>query len=1212
MKLRQKLEGLQLSVSFSPGDGHCLFHSFLSSWNSQISSHAPLSLSDIIQDCQNEVRRNITAYKPFVDESEADILTQLNNYLVRKNFDQSIGDVVPQVLANTYAINICIFDVIEGDQFNSISILARENSHADTLFLHRINDNHYNGLVQIPVPTASVRITYSRDQLITLNCNPKIQRSTRKALFAHKLWKQQRATNPMLGWTTVSRTRRKHNENRVNAKPTNKASSVNTTFAEPAPQADIPVLNKYAPLYLNSTSEKATSCEDGIKIGLLNPCSACNKPLLIRDYITSNQLDILALTETFQLTDSVISQLLPDGYDILYNLRDNGKKGGGVALIHKEIYRCSILEKYNRPSLDAILIKLKVESKVMHIGVMYAPECKNNQPSSTRFIEDFSTILYDDIAPLNNILLLGDFNYHVNKKDDPYAKSFLGLLDSCGFQQHVHFPTHIKGNTLDLVISRGGEIDPSNLSTDGSVSPDHFGINFNISLIKPTPVIKSTTSRNWKAFSLDDFLCELRNANLNDIQATTDVSDAINTYNNVLDMVINNHAPKTIRKIKRKHLAPWYNESIRDAKRMRRQYERRWRKSKLFSHWEDYRTACNNVNHELQKARQMHYHSRLNDSKSQKETFQIGNSLLFGKTNKILPNYDSAEALAERFAHYFSDKIKSIRDGLPGATVHKPPALGAFSNQSSQSLLCDFEPASEAEISKLIRKCAPKSCDLDPIPTWLLKLCLSELLPVITHIVNLSLSTSTVAPEMKLALVTPLIKKALLDPEILKNFRPVSNLSFISKLIERVVVKRFSDHLASNGLNEIYQSAYKALHSTETALLKVQNDLLMSLDTMGGAVLVLLDLSAAFDTIDHSILINRLYDLGVRGSALDWFKSYLGDRKQTILIDGSRSTETNLNFGVPQGSVLGPILFTIYTRPLGNIAKKFGLQYHLYADDTQLYVSFKPSDTQSVQSTIAKIEQCYIEIKQWMDNNMLKLNGDKTECLVVTNKKHSGAIKSLNFDGFSILSQPSVRNLGVIFNSIMDVENFINAKCKAASYCLRNISKVRRSLTHDAAKTLVQAYVLTKLDYCNSLLCGSPKLHQDRLQKILHYAARVVNMVPKRQSIRTVLADLHWLPIKQRIDFKILMYVYKALNGLAPVYLADSLVRYTPVRDLRSRTMDLLHAPQFRLDAYGGRAFANAAPRLWNKLPYGVKQASSIENFKTALKTHLYKQAYVK
>jgi hypothetical protein len=183
----------------------------------------------------------------------------------------------------------------------------------------------------------------------------------------------------------------------------------------------------------------------------------------------------------------------------------------------------------------------------------------------------------------------------------------------------------------------------------------------------------------------------------------------------------------------------------------------------------------------------------------------------------------------------------------------------------------------------------------------------------------------------------------------------------------------------------------------------------------------------------------------------------------------------------------------------------------------------------------------------------------------------------------------------------MDVENFINAKCKAASYCLRNISKVRRSLTHDAAKTLVQTYVLSKLDYCNSLLCGSPKFHRDRPQKILYYAARLVNMIPNRQSVRSVLADLHWFPIKERIDFKILMYIFKALNGLAQVYLADSLARYTPVRDLRSGTMDLLHEPQFRLDAYGGRAFANAALRLWDKLRYTVKQASSVENFKTKL-----------
>ena len=267
-------------------------------------------------------------------------------------------------------------------------------------------------------------------------------------------------------------------------------------------------------------------------------------------------------------------------------------------------------------------------------------------------------------------------------------------------------------------------------------------------------------------------------------------------------------------------------------------------------------------------------------------------------------------------------KKKNIRNNLCH-DLHN--AKHTPESKTITAVLSSFKPATESEISKLIKKSATKSCDLDPLPTWLLKSCQDVLLPVITHIVNLSLSTSSVPPQMKIALITPLLKKILLDPETLKNFRPVSNLSYISKLIERVVAERLNDHLTSNNLHEVLQSAYKKFHSTETALLQVQNDLLMSIDADGGAILVLLDLSAAFDTIDHSVLLNRLSDLGIHGAVLSWFKSYLTGRRQSVKIKGQRSSERDLPFGVPQGSVLGPILFTIYTIPLGNIARSHGL-----------------------------------------------------------------------------------------------------------------------------------------------------------------------------------------------------------------------------------------------------------------------------------------------
>ena len=291
---------------------------------------------------------------------------------------------------------------------------------------------------------------------------------------------------------------------------------------------------------------------------------------------------------------------------------------------------------------------------------------------------------------------------------------------------------------------------------------------------------------------------------------------------------------------------------------------------------------------------------------------------------------------------------------------------------------------SQEEVRKITSSSPSNSCSLDPIPTSILKLCLDELPPVLTLVVNTSLEFADFSPELKRAFFTT-PKKSYLDCEILKNFRSVSNHSFVSKLEERIVCVQLADYLKAHHLYEPFQSAYRQLHSTETALLRVQNDLLRAVDTHWGAILVLPHLSAVFDTIDHQCWLHTLESSsGIKGKVLDWFQSYLTGCTQPVQIKKSTSEPHELKYDVPQGSVLDPILFTIYTTPLGQLIRRHGLTFHLYADDTQLNLAFKPSEPPSIVNNVSRLEECVDDIRAVMKLNLLKLNGDKTELLVIT------------------------------------------------------------------------------------------------------------------------------------------------------------------------------------------------------------------------------------
>ncbi len=503
----------------------------------------------------------------------------------------------------------------------------------------------------------------------------------------------------------------------------------------------------------------------------------------------------------------------------------------------------------------------------------------------------------------------------------------------------------------------------------------------------------------------------------------------------------------------------------------------------------------------------------------------------------------------------------------------------------------------------------PSTCLLDPIPTRLLKEVLHLVNTTLLDMTNLSLLTGHVPQSFQAAVIKPLLKKPNLDPGVLANYRPISNLPFLSKILEKAVAKQLCDFLRNNSLFEDFQSGFRAHHSTETALVKVTNDLLIASDNGLVSVLVLLDLSAAFDTIDHHILLQRLEHLiGIKGTALSWFKSYLSDRSQFVHVHDESSMSAKVSHGVPQGSVLGPILFTLYMLPLGNIIRKHGINFHCYADDTQLYLSVKPDET----SQLAKLQACLKDIKTWMTCNFLLLNSDKTE-VIVLGPKHLRDVLSkdiVTLDGIALASCATVRNLGVIFDQDMSFNSHVKQTSRTAFFHLRNIAKIRNILSQEDAEKLVHAFVTSRLDYCNSLLSGCPNTSLKTLQLIQNAATRILTRTRKRDHISPILASLHWLPVKSRIEFKILLLTYKALNGQAPSYLKELIVPYYPTRTLRSQNAGLLEVPRVSKSRMGARAFSYRAPLLWNQIPVSVRGADTLSTFKSRLKTFLFDKAY--
>ena len=780
---------------------------------------------------------------------------------------------------------------------------------------------------------------------------------------------------------------------------------------------------------------------------------------------------------------------------------------------------------------------------------------------------------------------------------------FRDTMEALGLTQQVSLATHKSGNILDLVFSEvGSDYTILNSSPDVFVS-DHKSIITSTSIFKDNLKRKKLTVRKTKGVSMQSLREEFKPSNIPEI---SDVNAYAAAFEEELTRLFNKFSPEKEITVTDRKLNPWYNSFIRDQKKVVRSREKTWHKYRQEHQWKAYQKERNRLNFMITFEKKQSISGKVLDcGRDTKWLYCLINSITNSSPCNPLPRGDPHE-LAEGFAEFFLNKILKIREGFEGTEPYQVKGKSTLKFNK-------FPPLTVAEVTSIIGSMQTKSCESDCIPTSWLKELLPNCIEILTRLVNLSLDSGIFVQHWKEAIVRPLLKKlglALQD----SNYRPVSNLPFLSKLLERAMLFHFTKYCDEFGLMPDFQSAYRPNYSCETALLSVCKDALCAMEKQQVMAMTVMDLSAAFDTVDHTVLLDILENkFGLGGQILNWFSTYLQPRSFKVCVENQYSTVKPLNFSVPQGSASGAYIFLCYASPIEEVIPA-DLSLNGFADDHSVRYKFKAGNRDQELCMEQLMNICMVNVKEWMTSMRLKLNDSKTEFIIFGSTKQVKklATTNINVNGCEVPRTPLIKYLGSWLDENLNFKHHITKKCQTAMYNVFKIRNIRKFLTKEACHTIMLGLVISHLDYNNALLYGLPDVDINRLQRVQNIAAKIVCDKRKYDSVTDCLRELHWLPIRARIEHKILSLTHGCVYGYGPTYLQDLVNKRTAARALRSNYDEniTLTTPFTKHKTFKERSFSCAAPKLWNNLPSDVKSIASKETFKKATKTILFNKYF--
>ena len=945
------------------------------------------------------------------------------------------------------------------------------------------------------------------------------------------------------------------------------------------------------------------------KIGYLNINTLQNKIIDLRSIAHDIDFTFLAIAET-KLNDSYPSaQFFIDGYcnpqefrrDRTYN------SGGGLLLYIKKGTPCKRLRKFEHADIETIVVEMHIGNKKWCIISIY----RNEDVSPKTFLDKLSQSLDQILDIYEHVIIIGDININSLEKSNAKYKHLANFCDSHDLSNLMKEPTCFQSespSSIDIILTNKPRSFMHTKSVVNGLSDHHSLIMtmFRAQISKLDPI--NIKYRNFKDFDEKAFNLELDHS-LKQIDFDQDSND-FSKFLSLFESISERHAPMKT-KVLRGNDAPFMTNALRREIKQRSRLRNKARKENTPASKRAYcsqRNKCTklrreNINTYLKKSLGMGRNSKsywkaINPFLTNKGTH--GNEDYILEENNVLVK--DVKQVGEIFIDYYTNIVEQAT-GIPPVDIPLPEngdlietILSHYENHASilaiqnMNLNATFslKLADDKDIKLIMERLdTSKATGIDTIPARLVKTSANVTHKPFTQILNKSIQRDKFPNQMQIGKITPIYKSGKENSRLnKKDYRPVSVLTAFSKVFERYMLNQMLEHVNTILSDKI--SAYRKGYSSQHVLLKLTEEWRKHLDNNQVVGAVLMDLSKAFDCIPHELLIAKLAAYGFDTKTLKFLLSYLKGRKQSVNIKGNLSMYMDILAGVPQGSILGPVIFNIFINDMNDIFDKCSLNN--FADDNTL-----DDHASSVNELVNSLENDSQKAIDWFKMNHMIANPDKFKAIIIEKSGRDTSGIALNINDEIIHTQKEVTLLGVTIDNQLSFSTHISKICKMAASQLNSIKRLKKHFDIETKKHLTKTFVLSQFNYCPLVwhFCGNGSIH--KMEKIHERAMRFVfndhvseyNHLLRRNGESTLYLKRVRIMAQE---------VYKAINNQSPKYTKE-LLRERNSRYSNRRPLDL-YIPRVKQQKFGYKSYTFEAPSVWNSLPLDIRKAENFHQFK--------------